>query len=192
MFFFTYYSILVFLKSYYSFFLTYYSVFSYLLFQLFWNKIIMHLVMPWFHHCRFTSLEPTRPMPTSSNLHIYGDVTLDRYCVSAHNKLENFLSFSVSKATVIDYSHAKIQSKIPSIVGFPPMCAIHQNAGAAPQTLKYGYITEHIQIAVYVVRINENDPLYKQTEVSKRSEQIPGVRLPLVTMVKFKIPVAYA
>jgi len=26
----------------------------------------MHLVITWFHHCRFTSLEPTRPMPISS------------------------------------------------------------------------------------------------------------------------------
>jgi len=29
-------------------------------------KLIMHLVMPWFHHCRFTSLETTRLTPTSS------------------------------------------------------------------------------------------------------------------------------
>ena len=47
--------------TYHSVFLTYYF-FSYILFQLFWNKAIMHLVMPWFHHC----LELTRPMPTSS------------------------------------------------------------------------------------------------------------------------------
>jgi len=26
----------------------------------------MHLITPWFHHSWFTSLEPTRPMPTSS------------------------------------------------------------------------------------------------------------------------------
>ena len=41
------------------FFLPYLLFFSsYLLFQLFWNSNAFG------HHCRFTSLEPTRPMPT--------------------------------------------------------------------------------------------------------------------------------
>ena len=68
---------------------------------------------------------------------------------------ENFLSFGVSKAAVIDFSRVEIRSKIPSIVGFP-QCAQYIRTQAAPQTLKYGYITECIQIAVYIVRINEN------------------------------------
>jgi len=50
----------------------------------------------------------------------------------------------------------KYDQKYLALLGFSPMCAIHKNTGAAPQTLKYAYFTERIQIAVYIVRINEN------------------------------------
>ena len=103
------------ISTYYSFFLTHYSFFSYTLFQLFWNKIIMHLVMPWFYHCRFTSLEPTRPEATSSRESVFQKKFFIRFM------MERMDSVKVPEVSTADPLNQNKKSAAPTSFGKVPI-----------------------------------------------------------------------